>query len=67
MIGKCSSNARPGETVVLTGRFLNAPMESFFSFLKTELVHKPGSSLGVKPGPHSLSTSRPFTIDNGDT
>ena len=45
----------------------NAPMESFFGFLKTELVHRPGFAPGARPGLRYSSTSRSSITDDGAT
>jgi len=43
----------------------NAPMESFFSLLKTELAHTNATRLGKQPGRVSLTTSKSSTTVNG--
>ncbi len=43
----------------------NAPMESFFGSLKTELVHRPGFAPGARPGLRYSSTLRSSVIDDG--
>lgn len=45
----------------------NAPMESFFGSLKTELVHGHGSRPAAKPRPPSSNTSPFSTIANAGT